>query len=145
VIEFVHSTSSSGGSCSRIVVAGSYGAPLPRPSNGLGNSSACKRAGYARRRDAHRGAEAKGSPVAAPRRRLPLVRVAALPEARAERRAGGGVENGSYVRGLRPEALKRQNGLERRKKARKAGGGFSNILFLDDSPPSSLRRELASG
>jgi hypothetical protein len=42
--------------------------------------------------------------VAAPRRRLPLLRLAALPEARAERRAGGGVENGFYVLGLRAEA-----------------------------------------
>jgi hypothetical protein len=42
--------------------------------------------------------------VAAPRRRLPLLRLAALPAARAERRAGGGVENGFYVRGLRAEA-----------------------------------------
>jgi hypothetical protein len=60
--------------------------------------------GYARRRDAHRGPEAEGSRVAAPRRRLSLVRVAALPEARAERRAEGGVENGVHVLGLRAQA-----------------------------------------
>jgi len=40
---------------------------------------------YARRRDAHGEAEAKGSRVAAPRRRLPLVRLAALPTPGAER------------------------------------------------------------
>ena len=39
--------------------------------------------------------------MAAPRRRLPVLRLALLPDAQAERRAGGGVENGLYVRGLR--------------------------------------------
>jgi hypothetical protein len=73
--------------------------------------------------------------VAAPRRRLPLLRVAALPEARAERQARGGVENGFYVRGLRPEPLERQNGLEQEKKARKAGEGFASTTVFDDTPP----------
>jgi hypothetical protein len=73
--------------------------------------------------------------VASPRRRLSLVRVAALPEARAERRAGGRVENGFYVLGLRAEALERQNGLDRRKNTRKAGEGSPGVPVLD-GPPS---------
>jgi hypothetical protein len=60
--------------------------------------------GYARRRGTHRGAETEGSRMEAPRTRLPLMRVALLPEARAERRAGNTVENGFYVYGLRTEA-----------------------------------------
>jgi hypothetical protein len=65
--------------------------------------------------------------VAAPRRRLPLLRLAALPEARAERRADGGVENGFYVRGMPAEtclATRRKAD----KKARKSGEGSSRPL-----------------
>jgi hypothetical protein len=76
--------------------------------------------------------------VAAPRRRLPLLRLAALREVRAERRAGSGVENGVYVRGLRPEALKRQNGLRAEKKGAKGWRGVSkHHVFEAARPPGT--------
>jgi hypothetical protein len=89
-------------------------------------------------RDAHRGAEAKGSRVAAPRRRLPLMRLAALPDAHAERRANGGVENGLYVFGLRPVAR-----LEAGKNTRRPGEGSSTLpTFRRPLPPARERAEL---
>jgi hypothetical protein len=86
--------------------------------------------------------------VAAPRRRLSLLRLAALPEARAERQAGGGVENGFYVLSLRAEAcltprdeLERLNGLRARKKTRKAGEGLRSSVPSSDPCPSLPSRD----
>ena len=87
--------------------------------------------GYARRRDAHHEAAAKGVSVAAPRTRLSRMRLAALPEARAERRAGGAVENSLFVFGLRPDAR-----LEaEEKKTRKPGDGLPSRQRFEAIPP----------
>jgi hypothetical protein len=70
--------------------------------------------------------------VAAPRRRLSLLRLAALPEGRAERRAGGGVENGFYVLGLRAQACRlKKTVLGQRRRA-----GVSGVR----RPPTGRKR-----
>jgi hypothetical protein len=70
--------------------------------------------------------------VAAPRRRLSFVWVAALPGARAERRAGGGVENGFYVLGLRAQACR----LKKTVLGQKRRAGVSGVR----RPPTGRKR-----
>jgi hypothetical protein len=79
--------------------------------------------------------------VAAPRRRLPLLRLAALPAARAERRASGGVENGFYVRRLPAEARLASSGESREKNTRNAGEGSPSLGPLKRPYPSLPSRE----